>query len=251
MCGRTSLRASPVELADAFGLDHVPDLTPRYNIAPTQPIAIVMRARGSEKRELHEVRFGLVPWWGKDASGAAKHINARVETIFEKRPFVDPIRKRRCLVVVDGFYEWKRFEKGTKRPSQPYLIHFQGDAPFALAGVWDRWVSTDGEVVESCAIVTGPSKGGVAELHDRMPLVVPQESYEAWLARDADPATLLETFKNASPAWQIDAVSRFVNDPKHEGPECIAPANDDGALEAEPLPLFAGISESTTAKARR
>lgn len=224
MCGRTSLKASPEEIAEAFGLDAVPDLSARYNIAPTQPMPVVWRGRESKKRELHLVRFGLIPFWEREPTSAARHVNARAETVLTARPFAQSAKKRRCLVVCDGFYEWKHEEGKKKRV--PYRIHFEGDAPFALAGVWDRWVAPDGEVVESCAIVTGPARGVVAPLHDRMPLLVPRERYDAWLDREHDPAALLHEMTEATPAWTADRISAYVNDPRHEGPECFAADND-------------------------
>lgn len=242
MCGRTSLKASPAEIAEAFGLDEEPELTPRYNIAPTQPIPIVVpKPEGAERpgRELHVVRFGLVPFWDKSAGG--KHINARMETIFDKRIFAEAVKSRRCLVVVDGFYEWKREGKGASAKSQPYRIHFAGDVPFALAGIYERWSTKDGEVVESCAIITGPSHGVVAELHDRTPLVVPRREADAWLSREADPRAMLDSFAASSPPWVIDAASRYVNNPRNEGPACLEAANDTG----DTLSLFSATTSKT------
>jgi putative SOS response-associated peptidase YedK len=237
MCGRTSLTSSPDDIAEAFGLDEVPDLAPRYNIAPTQPIPIVVLTRDGG-RELHEVRFGLVPFWDKDMSSSARHINARVETVLTKRPFAEPIRKRRCLVVADAFYEWKN-EPGPrgarKAVRQPYRIHFEDGAPFAFAGVYDRWRTKDGEVIESCSIITGPSRGPVAELHDRMPLVVPKDGYAAWLEPESDAEAMLAAMVESTPEWRVDRASRYLNDPRHEGPACIDPKTDESAAM---LPLW-------------
>lgn len=227
MCGRTSLKATPAEIAEIFGLDDVPALTPRFNIAPTQPMPVVLLGRESHARELHEVRFGLVPFWEREAKGA-RYLNARVETVATARPFAESLKKRRCLVVVDGFYEWKK--EGKLR--LPYRVHFEGDQPFALAGVWDRWKSKEGDVVESCAIITGPAQGAIASMHDRMPVFVPPEAFAAWLGECADessgdakapPVELLHSFTSSIPRWTLDPVSTYVNDAKHEGEACIAP----------------------------
>lgn len=266
MCGRTSLKASPEEIAEAFGLREPPDWTPRYNIAPTQPIPIVRMNRAGDARELHAVRFGLVPFWEKSAGGA-RHLNARVETLFTARPFAAAARRRRCLVVADGFYEWAgpsaRSPEPKSAPRAPYHVHFVGDAPFALAGVWERWTSNDGEVVESCAIVTAPARGVIAPLHDRMPLFVPRESYPAWLgavlprdaANDAEAAALAHTLAESTPPWVATPIARYVNDPRHEGPECLAPPEpatpaSAGPSAAESLPLF-GADEVPARRSRR
>lgn len=238
MCGRTSLKASPEEIAEAFGLSEPPEWNPRYNIAPTQSIPVVRLNRAGDRRELHALRFGLVPFWEKTATGA-RYLNARVESLFTARPFAAAAKKRHCLVVADSFYEWKGREGAGKRgaaPRTPYRIHFEGDTPFALAGVWDRFTGSDGEVIESCAIVTAPSSGVVAPIHDRMPVFVPREAYAEWLRAEpdtggGDPAALVRQLAEAPPPWIATPISRYVNDPRHEGPECFAPPEPGDAVQ--------------------
>src|ERR1700722_5164211 len=150
MCGRTALTASPEDLREIFGLEEVPSLVPHYNVPPSHPLAAVrvMRAGG---RRMELLRWGLVPCGADGVKVGNRLPLARVETVASTPAFREALRKRRCLVVVDGFYEWKR---AGKEKSQPYFLRRPDRAPFALAGLWDRWVSKDGEVVESCAILT-------------------------------------------------------------------------------------------------
>ena len=219
MCGRTALTVAPEDLREAFGLGETPKITPHYNVPPSRPVAVVRVVRGSPGRKMELVRWGLVPSWAEDARIGQKLSLARVETVTTAPAFRDVIRKHRCLVVVDGFYEWKR---DGKRASQPYFIHRVDHAPFALAGVWDRWVSPDGEVVESAAILTQPARPPVDAIHDRMPLVLEPAAWDRWLdpALD-DPTGLLES---RSPDLAMHPVSPHVNDPRHDDPGCIEPA---------------------------
>ena len=172
MCGRTVLAASPENLREVFGLDHVPELKPHYNIPPSQPLAVVRVLRGSPTpaRTMDLLRWGLVPAWADDLKMGNRLALARVETVATTPAFRDAFRSRRCLVVVDGFYEWKRDGKSA---SHPYVFRRPDQAPFALAGLWDRWTSKDGEVVESCAILTQPALPPVSEVHGRMPVMLP------------------------------------------------------------------------------
>jgi putative SOS response-associated peptidase YedK len=242
MCGRAALTASPEALRETFGLEETPVLTPHYNIPPSQPIPVVRvlrrpsalrpappseSATGPGPRRLELLRWGLVPAWAKDLSLGNKLTLARVETVATTPAFRDAIRRRRCLVVVDGFYEWKRAtpERGRKSPpSQPYFVSRSDRAPFALAGVWDRWVSRDGELIESCAIVTRPSKPPVDDVHDRMPLVLDRTSWDRWLdPRVTTVETLTPLFEFQPSDLVALPVSTHVNDPRHDDPECLAP----------------------------
>ncbi len=226
MCGRATLTTGADDLREFFGLEETPELPPRYNIAPTQPIAVIR-----EPRRLEFLR------WGLSLSGGQRHgaqgINVRVETVARAPAYRDSFRRRRCLVVVDGFYEWRKAEKAR----QPFLVR-QGDKrPFALAGIWDRAVTSDGEVVDACAIVTGDARGVVAELHDRMPLVVPRESYDLWLSTDAKAGELLELIAPRETGFVSQPVSNLVNSPANDDPRVLEPA----AEAPEPrgtLPLF-------------
>jgi putative SOS response-associated peptidase YedK len=207
MCGRATLTTSPEDLRSALGLDDVPDLLPRYNIAPSQTIAVVR-----EPRRLELLRWGL-----SSHHGAHAGINVRVETVARAPAYRDSLRNRRCLVVVDGFYEWRRLGK-TKTP---FLLRRPDGEPFALAGIWDRAVTGDGEIVEGCAVITTPARGVVRELHDRMPLVLPPDRFAPWLdggLKDVSP--LLEP---APVDFVARAVSTAVNSPANDDPRCVEP----------------------------
>jgi putative SOS response-associated peptidase YedK len=223
MCGRAKLTTPPEVLRELFELREVPSLGAHYNIAPTQLLAVIRRPG-----ELEELRFGLVPPWARSVAEGNRFINARAETVAKIPAFREAFRGRRCIVVVDGFYEW---QKEGKR-SAPYVLRLANGDPFGLAGVWGAWHSRDGEVVESVAIVTAPSLGAAARLHDRMPIVLSPSSYGDWLDPSLpDPERLL------APARVEELVampvSTAVNDPRNDGPECVAPPEQTslGALE--------------------
>jgi putative SOS response-associated peptidase YedK len=227
MCGRTALTAKPEDLREIFGLTEEPRIVPHYNVAPSQPLAVVRVVRGATGRTLESLRWGLVPFWADDPKMGHKLALARVETVATTPAFRDAVRKHRCLVVVDGFYEWKR---DGKSKSQPFFFRRPDGAPFALAGVWDRWVSKDGEVIESCAILTQPARPPVEAVHARMPLVLPREAWDRWLDRsDQDLAALLAPRDAELVAY---SVSPYVNDPKHDDAECVKP------FEPEQTSLF-------------
>ena len=222
MCGRTALTASPEDLRVAFGLDEAPPIAPHYNVPPSQPLYVVRATPGTGARRLDPLRWGLVPWWAKDPSLGHRLALARVETAGKTPAFRDAIRKRRCLVAVDGFYEWQR--QG-KKSSLPFVVRRADGKPFALAGVWDRWVSKDGEVIESCAIVTQPARPPVDGIHDRMPLVLEPAQWARWLDASATSAeALAPLLEPQAPDLVAYAVSTHVNDPRHDDPACQAPA---------------------------
>jgi putative SOS response-associated peptidase YedK len=219
MCGRTALTANPEDLREAFGLDQPPTLVPHYNVPPSQPVAVLRAPTGSPQRRIELLRWGLVPPWAGSAKVAHKLALARAESITTTPAFRSAVLKRRCLVVVDGFFEWRR---DGKRPSDPFFIRRPDRAPFALAGVWERWVARDGEVVESCAIITQPSRPPVDAVHDRMPLVLEREAWDLWL----DPAltgaaALAPLLEPRTPKLVSYPVSPYVNDPRHDDPQCL------------------------------
>ena len=181
MCGRFLLHAPVEVLQRAFGFAERPNLQPRYNIAPTQTVAIVRRKDDGGGRELALVRWGLIPSWAKDASIGGRLINARAETVAEKPAFRGAFRRRRALVPADGFYEWRKREGD--RPKQPLLIRRRDGQPFALAGLWEHWRGPEGEV-QTCTIVTTAANVVLAPIHDRMPVILDPASYDRWL----DPA---------------------------------------------------------------
>jgi putative SOS response-associated peptidase YedK len=226
MCGRTALTATPEDLRAAFGLSEMPELGPRYNIVPSQPIAVI---RTPGKLEL--LRWGLVPFWAHDAKMGHKLALARAESVLTTPAFREAIRKRRCLVVVSGFYEWQRAGQKT---ATPFFVRHSDQPLFALAGVWDRWVSKDGEVVESCAVLTRSARPPLDSIHNRMPVVLQRDVWARWFEGDAirDLASLLEPRDSRLVAF---SVSSYVNDPKHDDPRCLAKTEpEQGQLFACP-----------------
>jgi putative SOS response-associated peptidase YedK len=207
MCGRASLTVDPEELRAAFGLTDVPPMAPRYNMAPSQPLPII--------RQPH--RLELVRW-GLPRPGHGLGVNVRVETVARAPAYRESFWHRRCLVIVDGFYEWRAAGK-TK---QPFRIHRPDGKPFALAGIWQPMVTSDGEILDTCAILTGPANGVVAPLHDRMPLIVRGAGYERWLSTDARTPELLELVETDASTLVSYPVSSIVNDAKNDDPRCIA-----------------------------
>ncbi|NLS94752.1 MAG: SOS response-associated peptidase [Planctomycetaceae bacterium] len=223
MCGRFTLRASASVLAEQFAAIADITLVPRFNVAPSQPIAVVRERAGSlpPQRELAMVRWGLIPSWAKDPAIGSRMINARSETVGDKPAFRAAFRRRRCLVPADGFFEWQRRGKS----KQPYFIQMAGEQPFAMAGLWESWTGPDGSEVESCAILTTVPNELMEAIHDRMPVILPSEAYGEWLdPEQADPEPLkrlLAPFDAGQ--MKVHAVSSYVNRPSNEGPECIAP----------------------------
>jgi putative SOS response-associated peptidase YedK len=221
MCGRTALTVTPEDLREALGLNDLPVLAPHYNVPPSQAVAVLRGPASSPERRLEPLRWGLVPAWADSAKIAHRLALARVESIATTRAFSDAVRKRRCLVIVDGFFEWRR---DGKRGSLPFFVHRADRALFGLAGVWERWVSSDGEIVESCAIITQPSRPPVDAIHDRMPLVLERDAWDRWLdVAPVDADALAPLLQPRSPALLAFPVSPYVNDPRHDDPQCIEP----------------------------
>jgi putative SOS response-associated peptidase YedK len=221
MCGRYTLKTPGKLVADLFGLAEEPSLFPRYNIAPTQPVPVirVLRANPDTKqRELVPLRWGLVPSWADDPAIGNRLINARSETVSSKPSFRGAFRHRRCLVPADGFYEWKK--EGSKK--QPVYIRKKDGQPFAFAGLWEEW-EREGEVIESCTIITTAANDLMAEFHDRMPVILEPKDYGLWLDPGVQDPKLLEPLLRPFPSGEMEVypVSRLVNDPRHEDPKCI------------------------------
>lgn len=192
----------------------------RYNVAPTQDVPVV-RAVGGGGRELATPRWGLVPPWAKEASFGAKLINARAETVDRLPSFRAAFRRRRCLVAADGFYEWRKTEKG---PKQPYLIELADGQPFAFAGLWERWEkSPDGRPLETCTIITTEANPLLRPIHDRMPAILAPASQDAWLDWEGFDVERAKALLNPYPAEAMAAhpVSPRVNDVKNDDPACI------------------------------
>lgn len=220
MCGRYTLASPSTKLFERFGLDgDAPELTPNYNVAPTQSVAAILSEDG--ERRLETLRWGLVPSWAKDLSIGNRMINARSETAHEKPSFRSAFKRRRCLIPADGFYEWKRDEIGGK---QPFHIRMESGEPFAFAGLWESWDGGDGEV-RTCAILTTEANDMMGEIHHRMPVILPEELYEAWLGTEAEKQELISMMEPySSDGMEAYPVSRFVNKPSNNDPHCIEPA---------------------------
>jgi putative SOS response-associated peptidase YedK len=219
MCGRYTLRTPIDVLAEGFEIQEYPSsITPNYNVAPTQEVAAVVE--GDEKRKLEMFHWGLIPSWAKDPSIGNKMINARAETVSEKPSFRSAFKKRRCLILADGFYEWQKTDDG----KQPYHIKMQDDSPFAFAGLWEIW--KDEEEIRSCTIITTAANDLMGEIHHRMPVILPPEDYDMWLDPDFDekePLTsLLKPY--SSDKMQAYIVSRRVNKPSNNEPSVVEPA---------------------------
>ncbi len=221
MCGRYALAASKGKLAEKFDLSgELPDLTPNYNVAPTQSVATILG--DGEERWLELMRWGLIPSWADDPGIGARMINARSETAAEKPSFRSAFKKRRCLIPTDGFYEWQK-TNGTKRP---FHIRLQDGDPFALAGLWEIWQDEDGLEVHSCTILTTEANDLLASVHGRMPVILNPENYDFWLDPDAQEKEPLISLLEPYPSEAMEAypVSRFVNSPSNNDPSCVEPA---------------------------
>jgi len=225
MCGRTALSAPPEDLRELFRLDETPSISPRYNIAPTQPIPILRELSGRTGRRIELLRWGLVPAGSIGPTAGAPLINARRESLTSRPPFRDAMRWRRCLVIVDGFFEWRREGKST---NQPYFVRRADKRPFAIAGLWEKWTSRDGEIIESCVVITMPATPPIDQIHDRMPVIVADDDWAAWLDARATEARMLEPILHPAPPRDLvmEAVSTRVNSPANDDIECIAPAKD-------------------------
>ena len=221
MCGRFTLRTPAHRLAEAFGVRELPNLRPRYNIAPSQDV-VAIRAADDGTRELVLLRWGLIPFWAKEAAIGNRMINARAETVAEKPAFRAAFRRRRCLVAADGFYEWQNTDGGAK---QPYFIRLADDAPFAIAGLWERWSAPDGAEVESCTLITTDANDLLKPIHHRMPVILAPAAHDAWLDPDEPPPAALESLLRPYPADEMVAyaIGPLVNDPRTDEPACIAP----------------------------
>lgn len=221
MCGRFALITPGEVLAEQFQLSEVPALAPRYNIAPTQPIAAVRLAREGIARELVLLRWGLIPSWAKDPGVGSRLINARSETVAEKPSFRSAFKSRRCLVPADGFYEWQRQERGR----QPFFIRMREGTPFAIAGLWEHWQGPEGEVIESCTLLTTAANEVMRPLHDRMPVILNPKDYDLWLDPDVQKREALSPLLRPYTAEAMVAypVRPVVNSPANDSPLCIEP----------------------------
>ncbi len=207
-------------LVEQFGIDEYPaSLAPSYNVAPTREVAAVLVE--DDKRRLEMLRWGLIPSWAKDPAVGNRMTNARSETAEEKPSFRSAFKRRRCLILADGFYEWQKTGDG----KQPYYIRLQNGSPFAFAGLWEVW-DKYGEEIRSCTILTTDANSLVGEVHHRMPVILPSEEYGLWLDPDMGEAEPLLDLLRPYPSDVMEAypVSRRVNKPSNDEPGCVEPA---------------------------
>jgi putative SOS response-associated peptidase YedK len=218
MCGRYTLRTPAERLKSEFRLRELPPVEARYNISPTQDILAVRQVTG--EREAALLKWGLIPSWAKDDSMSARLINARSETVAEKPAFREAFRRNRCVIPADGAYEWKRGGGGRK---QPFYFRMRDGRPFGFAGLWDRWSGQDGEVIESCTILTTEANEIFLEAHERMPVILPPETYDVWLDEGVRDVELLKGLLRPYPSSEMTAypVSARVNSPQNQGAELI------------------------------
>jgi len=225
MCARTYVKTQASVLAQLFSATTAGDIPTSYNIAPTDPIPVVRLRPKSGERELVTTRWGLVPPWSKDIKGAARCINARAETVHEKPSFRSAFRKRRCLVVVDGFFEWRK--EGKKRI--PFAIHRPDDQPLAFAGLWELWRGgpnvDDSDIRHrSSTIITCAANADMENLHDRMPVILDDDAQQLWMSDTADEPALLDLLQPAQAgSVELFEVDPAVNNVRAEGAQLIQP----------------------------
>lgn len=221
MCGRYRLTRSQKQLMEEFDAYGEVEVSPRYNIAPTQPVVTIRQDVREPIRKLSMMRWGLIPSWAKDPSLGYKTINARSETVATTASFREPFRSRRCLIPADGFYEWKMNGK-TK---QPYCFEVKGGKLFAFAGLWDEWRNPQGELIESCSILTTTPNSLLADIHDRMPVILNPENYDLWMDpgfRDlASVSRMLRPFESAQ--MRRYPVSTRVSHVQNDDADCAKP----------------------------
>ena len=220
MCGRFTLTLDPGELQELLELGpFVHIVQPRYNIAPSQPIPIV---KDSQKREVELYRWGLVPSWADDPKIGYRMINARSETAHEKPSFRAAFKRRRCLILADGFFEWHAEQKGAQKT--PYLFKLKNDNPFTFAGLYEHWQAPEGGELHTCTILTCPPNDLVKDYHNRMPVMLGDKTRWAWLEEDQDENVLLDLL-TPYPAEEMKCypVSRAVNSPENDRPEVLEP----------------------------
>jgi len=217
MCGRFAQFSVLETLQQNFPIDTVAcDVKPSFNIAPTQEILTITH---EDDYRLTRRHWGLVPFWAKDLSGASRLINARAETAAEKPSFRNAFKNRRCLILADGFYEWKKID--TRK--QPYFLELTSKKPFAFAGLWEIWEGKEDTRHESCTILTTEAKGSIRDIHHRMPVILPSDVFGVWLDPENKDTAMLETLvlKEHQQALSGYPVSTFVNSPRNNSSKCI------------------------------
>jgi len=218
VCGRFALFASPELTAEYFALAQPPALAPHYNVTPGQDVAAV-RVDRDGRRALRALRWGLVPFWAKDATIGRRLINARLDSLRDKPAFREAFARRRCLIPASGFYEWGVDDAGKK---QPFFIRPRGEPLLAMAGLWERWRPQGGEPLETCVIVTTDANALLAPIHDRMPVLLSRAAQDVWLDPSSDVAAIVELAAQG-PELETWAVGTAVNDPRNDDERVIAP----------------------------
>lgn len=231
MCGRASLAIPPEqiqEILNGLGVHGgAPWYTPRYNIAPSQDVMVVVdRGKAHSERVARAMRWGLVPFWAKDARIGNKMVNARCETVAEKPAYREAFKRRRGLMIVDSYYEWRREPTG---PKTPFRIHREDGRPFAIAALWERWKpakdAPEEDVIESCTVVTRAANETMSAVHDRMPVIVSGEAVDAWLDRDSSANDVAAVVGAPIEGLTSYPVSHFVNAPANDSLVCWEPAS--------------------------
>jgi putative SOS response-associated peptidase YedK len=232
MCGRYRLTRKKEILAEHFGIEPPDNWQPRYNLAPAQDVPVIRQDRHEPKRFASTMRWGLIPFWSKDPKDGFKMINARSEGIADKPAFKEALRKRRCLIPADGFYEWQK-SGGKKRP---FCFTLADETPFAFAGLWERWKDPEGKLIETCSIITTTPNKLTEDVHDRMPVILHPDDYDLWL----DPGFHnVEALQAMLRPYEADHMKRYevssrVNAVQNDDPEVIAPAEPQSPLVEEP-----------------
>ena len=225
MCGRFVRKSTITVIEDEFDIYEVQwAFEPSYNIAPSQDVACVV---GNGGNRLVRFRWGLVPFWAEDPSIGYKMINARAETVAQKRSFARAFRKQRCLVIADGFYEWRKLAEAKRKI--PMYVHLREDRPFGFAGLYENWKSKDGKVLQSCTIITTQPNELMVPIHNRMPVIIAPEERSLWLDNTIQDPDRLMPLLVPYDAAKMDAyeVSKRVNSPTYNEPDCIKPASNE------------------------
>ncbi len=219
MCGRFSRKATLQAIIDEFEVEEVTSsIEPSYNVAPGQQVAVII---DSEKRKLGTMKWGFIPSWSKDPAIGSRMINARAETVAEKPSFRNSFRRKRCLIVADGFFEWKREENG----KIPMHVVMKSGRPFGFAGLWEIWISPEGEKTATCTIITTSPNSLMEPIHNRMPVILPKQQTGTWLNPKLEDSAALLPLLLPYRAEEMEAypVSKLVNSPKNNSSEVIVP----------------------------
>ncbi len=241
MCGRFVSASPPDELANYFGAEEpAAPLEPSFNVAPTNEVYVVRASEGV--RQIGALRWGLVPFWAKDLKIGSKMINARAETVAEKPAFRKSYQHRRCLIPADGFYEWAKVPG--QKTKQPYFIHRPDGEPIVFAGMWERWkprledgktIDEDADVIETCTILTCTPNETMAEIHNRMPVLLAPPVWDDWLSSETDMDYIGSLLKPApNDLLALQPISTAVNNVRNKGEQLIAPLPDESDAESEP-----------------